>query len=216
MLGAGVRSSVLPNGVAFRRCGMNGGTVEDSLAARAGRLFAEYRDGDQAKMGDLVRILTPILWHTARSSRLDAATAEDVLQTIWLALVRKSHTITEPLAVLQWLVVSTKREAWRAAKDQVRYKTENLESTPAAASDTSSIEDTVLRDETDGRLWRHIATLPERCQTLLRVIAFADRPDYAELARALGMPQGSIGPTRGRCLAKLRIALAQDPNWEHR
>jgi RNA polymerase sigma factor (sigma-70 family) len=167
-------------------------------------------------MGDLVRILTPILWHTARSSRLDAATAEDVLQTIWLALVRKSDTITEPLAVLQWLVVSTKREAWRAAKDQVRYKTENLESTPAAASDTSSIEDTVLRDETDGRLWRHIATLPERCQTLLRVIAFADRPDYAELARALGMPQGSIGPTRGRCLAKLRIALAQDPNWEHR
>jgi RNA polymerase sigma factor (sigma-70 family) len=195
---------------------MNGGTVEDSLAARAGRLFAEYRDGDQAKMGDLVRILTPILWHTARSSRLDAATAEDVLQTIWLALVRKSDTITEPLAVLQWLVISTKREAWRAAKDQVRYKTENLESTPVAANDTSSIEDTVLRDETDGRLWRHIAALPERCQTLLRVIAFADRPDYAELARALGMPQGSIGPTRGRCLAKLRIALAQDPNWEHR
>ena len=206
----------MPNEVAFRECCMNGGTVEDSLAARAGRLFAEYRDGDQAKMGDLVRILTPILWHTARSSRLDAATAEDVLQTIWLALVRKSDTITEPLAVLQWLVVSTKREAWRAAKDQVRYKTENLESTPAAASDTSSIEDTVLRDETDGRLWRHIAALPERCQTLLRVIAFADRPDYAELARALGMPQGSIGPTRGRCLAKLRIALAQDPNWEHR
>jgi RNA polymerase sigma factor (sigma-70 family) len=195
---------------------MNGGTVEDSLAARAGRLFAEYRDGDQAKMGDLVRILTPILWHTARSSRLDAATAEDVLQTIWLALVRKSDTITEPLAVLQWLVVSTKREAWRAAKDRVRYKTENLESTPVAPNDTSSIEDTVLRDETDGRLWRHIAALPERCQTLLRVIAFADRPDYAELARALGMPQGSIGPTRGRCLAKLRIALAQDPNWEHR
>jgi len=195
---------------------MNGGTVEDSLAARAGRLFAEYRDGDQAKMGDLVRILTPILWHTARSSRLDAATAEDVLQTIWLALVRKSDTITEPLAVLQWLVVSTRREAWRAARDQVRFKTENLESTPLAANDGVSIEDTVLRDETDGRLWRHIAGLPERCRTLLRVIAFADRPDYAELARALGMPQGSIGPTRGRCLAKLRIALAQDPNWEHR
>ena len=43
---------------------------------------------------------------------------------------------------------------------------------------------------------------------LLRVIAFAERPDYSELARALGMPQGSIGPTRGRCLAKLRQALA--------
>ena len=65
--------------------------------------------------------------------------------------------------------------------------------------------------EADGR---HIAALPERCRALLRVIAFADRPDYAELSKALGMPQGSIGPTRGRCLAKLRLALAADPAWE--
>jgi hypothetical protein len=79
---------------------MTGGTVEDSLASRAGRLFAEYRDGDHAKMGDLVRVLTPILWHTARAARLDSATAEDVLQTVWLTLIRKSDTITEPRAVL--------------------------------------------------------------------------------------------------------------------
>ena len=211
------------NDVVLRRCRMNGGTVgdslaaragEDSLAVRAGRLFEQYRDGDQAKMGELVRVLTPILWHTARSSRLDAATAEDVLQTVWLTLVRKSDTITEPLAVLQWMVVSTKREAWRVAKNQGRFTPEDLESTPAAANNGESIEDAVLRDESDNRLWRHIERLPERCRTLLRVIAFADRPDYAELARALGMPQGSIGPTRGRCLAKLRIALAQDPTWE--
>lgn len=206
----------MPDGIGFRRCCMNGGTVEDSLATRAGRLFAEYRDGDQAKMGELVRVLTPILWHTARASRLDSATAEDVLQTVWLTLVRKSDTITEPLAVLQWLVVSTKREAWRVARDQLRFRPEDLDSTTSEADNGQSIEDTVLRGESDNSLWRHIERLPERCQTLLRVIAFADRPDYAELAKALGMPQGSIGPTRGRCLAKLRIALAQDPTWEHR
>jgi RNA polymerase sigma factor (sigma-70 family) len=147
---------------------------------------------------------------------LDAASAEDVLQTVWLTLVRKSDTIAEPLALLQWMVVSTKREAWRVAKNQVRFRTDDLESTPVAANNGASIEDAILRDDSDSRLWRHIAALPERCRTLLRVIAFADRPDYAELARALGMPQGSIGPTRGRCLAKLRIALAQDPSWEHR
>ena len=56
--------------------------------------------------------------------------------------------------------------------------------------------------------------LPERCRRLLRVIAFADRPDYAAVAEALGMPVGSIGPTRGRCLAKLRAQLAADPAWE--
>jgi RNA polymerase sigma factor (sigma-70 family) len=205
----------LPDDVVLRRCCMNGGTVEDSLASRAGRLFAEYRDGDQARMGDLVRVLTPILWHTARAARLDSPTAEDVLQTVWLTLIRKSDTITEPRAVLQWLVVSTKREAWKVAKNQIRFRPEHLESTTSDPDYGDSIEDTVLRDESDNSLWRHIERLPERCRTLLRVIAFADRPDYAELARALGMPQGSIGPTRGRCLAKLRIALAQDPTWEH-
>jgi RNA polymerase sigma factor (sigma-70 family) len=216
-LGARPRSSPLPHEVGFRRSRMNGGIVEDSLATRAGRLFAQYRDGDQAKMGELVSILTPILWHTARSSQLDPATTEDVLQSVWLTLIRKSDTIAEPLAVLQWMVVTTKREAWRAARNQARLRPEDLESSMAATSNEGqSVEDTVLRGEGDARLWKHIAALPERCRTLLRIIAFADRPDYAELAKALGMPQGSIGPTRGRCLAKLRISLAQDPTWEHR
>jgi RNA polymerase sigma factor (sigma-70 family) len=200
----------------FRRFRMNGDTVEDSLAARAGLLFAQYRDGDQTKMGDLVRALTPILWHTARSSRLDSATVEDVLQSAWLTLVRKSDTIAEPVAVLQWMVVTTKREAWRVARSQARLRPEDLESTIAPSIESQSVEDAVIRDEGHTRLWRHIEALPKRCRTLLRVIAFADRPDYAELAKALGMPEGSIGPTRGRCLAKLRMSLAQDPTWEHR
>jgi RNA polymerase sigma factor (sigma-70 family) len=191
--------------------------VEDSLATRAGRLFSLYRAGDEAQMAELVKILTPILWHTARASRLDAAAAEDVLQTVWLTLVRKADTITEPLAVLQWLVVTTKREAWRVARTQARARPDDLEAAGALQSEaTESVEDAVLRATSDHRLWQHVEGLPERCRALLRVIAFADRPDYAELAQALGMPQGSIGPTRGRCLAKLRLALASDPTWEMR
>src|SRR4029450_5818268 len=173
-LGARLRSASLPHEVRFRRFRMNGGIVEDSLATRAGRLFAQYRDGDQAKMGDLVRVLTPILWHTARSSQLDSATAEDVLQSVWLTLIRKSDTIAEPLAVLQWMVVTTKREAWRAARNQARLRPEDLESsTTATSNEGPSVEDTVLRGEGDARLWKHIAGLAERCRTLLRVIAFA-------------------------------------------
>jgi RNA polymerase sigma factor (sigma-70 family) len=191
------------------------GTVEDSLAARAARLFVEYRDGNTSRMGDLVRMLTPILWHTARASRLDPATAEDVLQTVWLALVRKADTITEPLALLQWMVVTTKREAWRVARSQAKVRSEDMEAPSTFDKETiDPVEDEVVRGETQNRLWYHISQLPERCRALLRVIAFADRPDYAELAKALGMPQGSIGPTRGRCLAKLRLLLANDPSWE--
>jgi RNA polymerase sigma factor (sigma-70 family) len=196
---------------------MSGDTLEDSLAARAGRLFAAYRDGDDAKMAELVEILTPILWHTVRATRLDSATAEDVLQTVWLALVRKADTIAEPQAILQWMVVSTKRESWRLAKMQVKTRPEDVDgATFARLEGSTNVEQEVLADDAQARLWRHIETLPERCKTLLRVIAFADRPDYAALAKSLGMPQGSIGPTRGRCLAKLRISLATDPSWEIR
>ena len=76
-------------------------------------------------------------------------------------------------------------------------------------------EERVIEDERQSRLWGHVQALPERCRQLLGVIAYADKPDYAALAEALGMPVGSIGPTRGRCLAKLRDALGKDVAWEN-
>ena len=198
----------------------SGDTEQESLAVRSARLFVAYRQGDEATMVDLVHLLTPLLWHTARAARLDAASAEDVVQNVWLALVRHADTISEPLALLQWLVVSTKRESWRVSRAAARVRPEDLDTfeptgpAPGETGATTSVEDEVVGHDSDSRLWRHIAGLPERCRALLRVIAFADRPDYAQLAQALGMPQGSIGPTRGRCLAKLRLALSADPTWE--
>lgn len=193
---------------------MTGGTVEDSLAVRAGRLFAAYRGGEEAAMSDLVRTLTPILWHTVRATRLDTAAAEDVLQTVWLSLVRYGDTIAEPNAVLQWLVVSARREAWRVSRLADRARPEDVETTRAGVGDGSpEVADQVATEQADEVLWHHVEQLSERCRSLLRVIAFAAKPDYAQIARSLGMPVGSIGPTRGRCLAKLRLALAADPRW---
>lgn len=80
--------------------------------------------------------------------------------------------------------------------------------------DDATPEDAVLRTDEQRVLWRHVNELSERCRALLRVIAFAATPDYASVAATLGMPVGSIGPTRGRCLAKLRTALLSDPSWE--
>jgi RNA polymerase sigma factor (sigma-70 family) len=189
----------------------------ETLAARAADLFLAFRSGDEAKMSELVTLLTPILWHTARAQRLDRQAAEDVVQTSWLSLVRSAGTIADPQAVLQWLIVSTRREAWRVVKraDRVEAReTETLDAVDGRAAEVERPEDLVVRTDADRRLWGHIGALPQRCQALLRVIAFADRPDYAAVAKSLGMPIGSIGPTRGRCLAKLRLLLDTDPTWE--
>ena len=187
--------------------------VQDTLASRAAALFCAYRDGDQSRIGDLVDLVTPILWHTARAQRLDRETAEDVVQSTWLTLVRSARSITDPQAVLQWLIVTTRREAWRVVKRVDRVEPRENVGDELAGPSVELPEEMVLRDDTDQRLWQHVAQLSERCRALLRVIAFSDRPDYATVARALAMPVGSIGPTRGRCLAKLRQQLETDPKW---
>jgi RNA polymerase sigma factor (sigma-70 family) len=188
--------------------------VSGSLASRAASLFRGFRAGDEAKMAELVTLLTPILWHTARAQRVDRELAEDVVQTTWLSLVRNSESISDPQAVLQWLIISARREAWRVVKRADRAEPREFEPGDLVTAPEDVPEEKVLRDDETSRLWQHVALLNDRCRELLRVIAFADRPDYAAVAQALGMPVGSIGPTRGRCLAKLRQMLANDPRWE--
>jgi RNA polymerase sigma factor (sigma-70 family) len=188
--------------------------AETTLAVRAGELFAAFRDGDETRMADLVSLLTPILWHTVRSQNLDHSSAEDVLQTTWLALIRNADSINDPRAVLQWLIVSARREAWRVAKVGRRSDPKDFEADDLVAPPDWSPEVSTIRNASDEQLWAHVARLSARCRELLRVIAFADRPDYAAVAVAMGMPVGSIGPTRGRCLAKLRLQLAADTHWE--
>ena len=62
----------------------------------------------------------------------------------------------------------------------------------------------MLRQERDAELWRAFERLPARCQSLLRVLMADPSPRYEEVATSLGLPIGSIGPTRQRCLDRLR------------
>jgi RNA polymerase sigma factor (sigma-70 family) len=194
-------------------------STSEGMADRAARAFRAYLDGDAASMGELIELLTPLLWHVARAQRVDAATAEDVVQTTWLRLVEHAQRVDDTQAVMKWLVVTVRRESWRLVK---RQRATDVGIDDGDAMERGSVEvvpgpeSVALFNEAQKRLWSHIARLSERCQSLLRVIAFADRPDYAEIARAMAMPVGSIGPTRGRCLAKLRVALEQDEAWEGR
>ncbi|TDE99091.1 sigma-70 family RNA polymerase sigma factor [Occultella glacieicola] len=194
----------------------------ETLVVRASAAFERFRGGDRAAFDDLVGMLTPLLWHTSRGQGLDRTEAEDVLQTVWLSLVRSAASVRDPRTVVKWLLVTTKRESWRVSRARGNELAHT--STPRADAETDELdrvavpaedlpEHVAVRNERDLRLWHHVRELSDRCRELLRVIAFADRPDYAAIAEALGMPVGSIGPTRGRCLARLRAKLSTDPGW---
>ena len=185
--------------------------TEQTLSTRAASVFRAYRDGDARAMDELVDLLTPVLWHTARAQGASEGPAQDAVQTAWLRLVESSERIKDPQAVMGWLIVTVRRESWRIQKSQGREDHDLDENLPDRLPDPSTV---ALRREGHRVLWTHFQHLPPKCQALLRVIAFADRPDYAKVSEALKMPMGSIGPTRGRCLAKLRTALASDPAWE--
>ncbi len=187
----------------------------DSLAGRLCEAFDLYRSGDEQAMSVIVDAATPLLWHTARGTGLDAATAEDVVQTTFVRLYMHAASISDPQAVLQWLLTTTRREAWALSRRGRRTDvSETIEDLDPVEPRADGADDVVVRSEEQRILWDHVRLLSERCQHLLRVIAVADRPDYAQIAKSLGMPVGSIGPTRGRCLAKLRIALLDDPKWQ--
>lgn len=189
----------------------------ESLVDKAAHAVVSYREGDRAPLAQLVEVLTPLLWHTVRAQGAEHEQAQDVVQGVWLALIRDIDSIRDPRATLQWMLVTAKRAAWRAvrkSRDDLARSELDEHATDWLAAPAENRPDVVaVRDEQDRILWDHVRALPDRCRSLLGLVAMVDRPDYAVVSRSLGMPVGSIGPTRGRCLAKLRLALVADPAW---
>src|SRR5262245_44778625 len=181
----------------------------DDLWGQCAQCFEHWVSGDSAALDDLVALMTPVLWHVVRAYRLSEETAEDVIQTTWLALVRRRDAITEPAAIGGWLTTTARREAWRVGKAGNKAIAVEDEDLAIRLPKQRSAEAAAVEQDDSRRLWSAVDQLPERCRRLLRIVAFENRPDYARLAVDLGMPVGSIGPTRGRCLAKLRVALMQ-------
>jgi RNA polymerase sigma factor (sigma-70 family) len=178
---------------------------------RMAELLDAARGGSDDALSRIVTEHSPLLWHVARAAGLSSGDAEDVMQTVWLRLLAHLDDIRTSTALTGWLVVTTRREAWRvraAGRKQVPAGSEALDTLPDQGTGP---QEQVLIDDQRRTMWVAIAQLSERCQELLRVVAFVPRPDYSAVAAELGMPIGSVGPTRGRCLAKLRVLLGLDP-----
>lgn len=188
-------------------------SVEPARWERATALFERWQGGDGRAMDDLVRLMTPTLWHVVRAYGLDTALAQDVVQTTWLTLVRRHETIADPRAISGWLTMCARREAWRVIKAHRRADPVDDEILEARLPVQASAEESAIAHDSSSRLWRAVGALDERCRRLLRIVAFEERPDYARIAEDLSMPIGSIGPTRQRCLGKLRASLEGD-GWK--
>jgi RNA polymerase sigma factor (sigma-70 family) len=182
---------------------------------RLAALLVAAQAGRRESLEQIVVELSPLLWQVARAQGLDREAAEDAVQCTWLSLLGGLDRIHTPVALTAWLVTATKREAWRvraASRAELPVDGSTMNEMTDIPDPLPPPEESLLLAERHRDVWRAVRLLPERCQELLRVVAFVHRPDYDEVAVALGMPRGSIGPTRGRCLAKLRALLDAQPD----
>jgi len=171
-------------------------------------LVKRASNGDQAAWDALVDRYTNLLWSVARGYRLERADAADVIQVAWLRLVEHLPRLRDPERVGAWLATTVRRECLQVIATRKRrggpVEDEILTSLP---DDAAPVDARLLADERDRALWQAFAGMPDRCQRLLRILMADPPPSYQDVAETLTMPVGSIGPTRARCLERLRTLL---------
>jgi len=166
-------------------------------------LITAANGGDETAWGAIVDRFAGLVWATARAHRLSSADAADVAQTTWLRLVENLDRIKDPERVGAWLATTARRECLRHIRLQSREFTTAEDSVFEVPSDDHA-EQRLITLERNTALRRALARISERCQGLLRLLAAPEDLSYEEIAAALGMPIGAIGPTRARCLEQLR------------
>jgi RNA polymerase sigma factor (sigma-70 family) len=169
-------------------------------------LSMRARDGDERAWAALVERYAPLVWSLCRRYRLDATDTADVGQNVWLLLVNQLGKIRDPAALPGWLATTTRRECQRVVnKAQVPHAARHepdAENIPDDQAET--IEQGLLAAERHAALREAFTHLPPRDQQLIALLIEDPPVPYAEISTRLGIPVGSIGPNRRRCLDKLR------------
>jgi RNA polymerase sigma factor (sigma-70 family) len=178
---------------------MSDGPVITDLVARA-------RNGDQQAWDALVERHAPLIWSICRRYELPDADAEDVAQGVWLLLVDHLDNIRDPAAIVGWLATTTRRECYRvlraARRPQASWRALDAETIPDEQAQIAEQE--LLAAERHAALREAFAQLSQRDQQLIAILIEDPPVPYTKISARLGIPVGSIGPNRRRCLAKLR------------
>ncbi len=179
--------------------------TSDSIA----ELLSKAAEGDRVAWHTLVDQYHRLVWSVIRGFRFDAATSEDVFQTVWQRLMENCDRIRDPERLPGWLATTTRNEALRVVRHQKRQVPSEFEFDVADPT-AVGFDERLIDDETQRAALRAFARLPEDSQELLRLFC-ADPPiDYQTISEMVGRPVGSLGPTRQRILDKLRKLMTEE------
>jgi RNA polymerase sigma factor (sigma-70 family) len=166
--------------------------------------------GDEGAWAALVDRYAGLVWHIALGYRLSAADAADVSQAVWLRAVEHLRDVRSPEHFGSWLATVARRESLHVLRARGREVPNDLAALLADLADpvAAPAEEPVLAAELRDLVRAAYATLPAPCQRLLSLLLRDPPMPYSEVSTVAGIPMGSIGPTRQRCLQRLRALLA--------
>lgn len=174
-------------------------------------LLIACRHGDESSWNALIDRYQRLIYAIPRRAGLNEDQASEVFQEVFVTLFEKMNDITEPDRLHAWLVTTARRKTWRLlTKERALQtaKTDDAHATEevlAAVVDTAPLPDEkLMRLEEQHRIRTALGALDPRCQKLLAMLYYQAVPaTYSEIAAAFGTSEGSVGPTRARCLKKL-------------
>jgi len=173
-------------------------------------LVLACRGGDATAWEILIDRYQRLVYAIARHAGLNPEQAADVFQLVFATLVEHLGQIEQPAQIGAWLVTTARHESWRFSRRERMARSASLDAPDLVQPLADSLlpEALMLRLEEQHQVRAAVASLDERCRKLLILLFYrADTAPYAEIAATLGMSEGSIGPTRARCLRKLRLLL---------
>ena len=174
------------------------------------QLVLACRRGDQLAWETLVRRYQRLIYAIPLRAGLDEDHAAEIFQDVFTTLFEKLNDIEQPDRLQAWLVTTTRRKTLHAVSKALVRQQSYLDTDEPSDVATLMTDEAPLPDEQllileeQHRIRTALSSLDERCRMLLEMLFYvAEPPSYADIATSLGVPEGSIGPTRARCLAKL-------------
>lgn len=184
----------------------------DQEHAGVADLLAKCIDGDQQAWDELVNRYSRLVFSIALKSGLTPNDADDVMQNVFITVLRRLESLRDPERFSSWLITTTRRESWRYKKS---IREVAIDETADIEDDSPEVVDEVIAWEQSLAAHRGLQRLGERCRQLLTFLFLDDSsPSYEEISNQLDIAVGSIGPIRARCLKQLRSHLV-DLGHEH-